>query len=89
MQPLGRNILVKADTKPRVRNSGIILLEDTKLDKYTWGEVLDVGDIEEDIKQGQRVLYQLGRGYQEMTKEKLPKPTGVQIVALKNVMYWV
>lgn len=88
MKPLGNNILVKAETSPRVRNSGLILLEDTKLSKYTWGEVLDVGDIQEDIKIGQRVLYQLGRGYQEMTKEKLPEPTGVQIVALKNVMYW-
>lgn len=88
MEALGRNILVKAETKPRVRNSGVILLEDTKLSKYTWGEVLGVGDINEDIKKGDRVLYQLGRGYREMTKDKLSKPTGVQIVALKNVMYW-
>ena len=88
MQALGRNILVKADEVSRVRASGIILLEETKGDKYTWGDVLQVGDVHEDIKEGDRVLYQLGRGYKEMTEERLPEPTGVQIVQLKNVMYW-
>lgn len=88
MQPLGRNILVKADEVSRVRNSGLILLQETKLSKYTWGEVIEVGDINENIGVGDRVLYQLGRGYREMTDERLPEPTGIQIVQLKNVMYW-
>jgi co-chaperonin GroES (HSP10) len=88
MQPLGRNILVKADEVARVRDSGIILLEKTKVSKYTWGTVMEVGDINEDIREGDRVLYQLGRGYREMTDERLPKPTGVEVVALKNIQYW-
>lgn len=86
MQPLGTNILIQADKQDKA--SGMIILLNEISTKYKWGTVLLVGDVNETISEGDRVLYQLGRGYVEKTKEKLPTPTGRHIVALKNIMYW-
>lgn len=86
MSPLGINLMIKQDPEEsNVRASGIILLK--KKPQFVWGEVLEVGDIDEDINVGDRVYYANVDVYRE-TEGKLKEETGVQLVSIKNIFYW-
>ena len=67
IQPLGSRVLVRPDNEAESRTSGGLYIPETAKEKPQTGEILAIGDDEEEIKVkvGQKVLY--------------PKYTGTEI----------
>jgi chaperonin GroES len=67
IQPLGSRVLVRPDNEAESRTSGGLYIPETAKEKPQTGEIIAIGDDEEEIKVkvGQKVLY--------------PKYTGTEI----------
>jgi chaperonin GroES len=67
IQPLGERVLVRPDTEGESRTSGGLYIPETAKEKPQTGEVIAIGDDEEEIKVkvGQKILF--------------PKYTGTEI----------
>ena len=74
VQPLGRNILVKASKVEKTTDSGIVLPDTASEEKPQEGEVVAVGDsekINERIKEGTKVIFKKYSGNEiEIEKEE-------------------
>lgn len=80
MHPLSTNILVEEEQVEQK-----ILLPTKWKRGRVWGKILEVGDIDEDMNVGDRIFYSKSKAYVE-TKNN--KPTGQQLIALKNIFIW-